>query len=88
EEVSSIATVASIAGERSCPREAAANVVALFFLTSMISLTIEVPTGEPALAFDEVLGLSLRPRSQELVFRAREVFSYKDLRIPPIYKRQ
>ncbi|KAL1416154.1 hypothetical protein MTO96_006420 [Rhipicephalus appendiculatus] len=62
--------------KRSCPGEAVANVVTFLFLTSILQhFTVEVPTGGPTLAFDEVLGLSLRPRSQELVFRAREVLS-------------
>ncbi|KAL1416152.1 hypothetical protein MTO96_006418 [Rhipicephalus appendiculatus] len=61
---------------RSCPGEAVANVVTFLFLTSILQhFTVEVPPGGPAVAFDEVLGLSLRPRSQELVFRAREVVS-------------
>uniref|UniRef100_L7M5P7 Putative cytochrome n=1 Tax=Rhipicephalus pulchellus TaxID=72859 RepID=L7M5P7_RHIPC len=63
-------------GKRSCPGEVVANVVTFLFFTSILQhFTVEVPPGDPAVTFDEVLGLSLRPRSQELVFRAREALS-------------
>ncbi|KAH7938358.1 hypothetical protein HPB49_022797 [Dermacentor silvarum] len=61
-------------GKRSCPGELIANMETFIFLTSILQhFIVEAPSSGPALAFDEELSLSLRPRSQELVFRAREV---------------
>ncbi|KAH6928465.1 hypothetical protein HPB50_016612 [Hyalomma asiaticum] len=61
-------------GKRTCPGETIANVATFLFLTAILQhFTVEVPADSPALALDGVLGLSVRPRSQKLVFRARAV---------------
>ncbi|KAH7938249.1 hypothetical protein HPB49_021979 [Dermacentor silvarum] len=61
-------------GKRSCPGEMIANMERFIFLTTILQhFIVEVPPRDPALSLDEVLTRSLRPQSQELVFRAREM---------------
>ncbi|XP_029851585.2 cytochrome P450 2J6-like [Ixodes scapularis] len=59
-------------GKRSCPGEVIANLeVFIYFTTLLQHFNVEPPPNGPKLVFDEVLGLSLRAKPQELVFRQR-----------------
>lgn len=61
-------------GKRSCPGEVIANMeVFIYFTTILQHFVVEPPPDGPGLNFDEVLGLSLRPKPQEMIFRPREV---------------
>lgn len=61
-------------GKRACPGEVIANMETFIYFTSILQhFTVEAPPDGPKLALDEVLGISLRPKPQELLFRPREV---------------
>ncbi|KAL1419330.1 hypothetical protein MTO96_005413 [Rhipicephalus appendiculatus] len=61
-------------GKRSCPGELIANMEEFIYFTTILQhFTIEAPPDSPPLVFDEIPGLSLRPKPQELVFRPRLV---------------
>lgn len=61
-------------GKRSCPGEVIANMETFIYFTSILQhFTVEAPPDGPGLVLDEVLGISLRPKPQELLFRPREV---------------
>lgn len=61
-------------GKRSCPGEVIANMETFIYFTTILQhFVLEPPPDGPGLSFDEVLGLSLRPKPQEMIFRPREV---------------
>ncbi|KAH6928519.1 hypothetical protein HPB50_016856 [Hyalomma asiaticum] len=63
-------------GKRACPGEIIATMeVFLYFTTLLQHFTVEAPPDGPPLVFEEITGLSLRPKPQELVFRPRRLSS-------------
>lgn len=60
-------------GKRSCPGESIANMEAFLYLTTILQhFVVEAPSKGTGLVFDEVAGISLRPKPQELIFRPRQ----------------
>ncbi|XP_075553184.1 cytochrome P450 2J4-like [Dermacentor variabilis] len=61
-------------GKRACPGEVIANMETFIYFTTILQhFTVEAPPDGQNLVLDEVLGISLRPKPQELLFRPREV---------------
>ncbi|XP_077487344.1 cytochrome P450 2J4-like [Amblyomma americanum] len=61
-------------GKRACPGEVIANMEVFIYFTSILEhFTIEAPPDSPDFVFDEVTGLSIRPKAQEMIFRRRRV---------------
>ncbi|XP_075744344.1 cytochrome P450 2J6-like [Rhipicephalus microplus] len=59
-------------GKRSCPGESIASMEAFLYLTTVLNnFVVEAPPSRPGLVFDEVAGISLRPKPQKLIFRLR-----------------
>lgn len=63
-------------GKRACPGEIIAIMEAFIYFTTLLQhFTVEAPPNGPPLVFEEITGLSLRPKPQELVFRPRRLSS-------------